>query len=169
MKKSNKFLIGMVAVIMLLSTAFMGCIDGNGDVDATIVLGPSGDIADVGGMVYVNVVLATNSSISGAQFNMEYNPDIFIYSGSLIGESIDGNPIYSFYPRVDIDNGNIEGFSFCTLGEGSSISGNESIIIFVFIASHVGVGEFKIYDVIVGDSNGEKLDVDVTNTQIEVI
>ena len=165
----NKFLIGMVAIIMLLSTAFMGCIDRNGDGKANMVLEPSDNTTSIGALVYVMVYMEPEGKVSGAQFSMTYNKDIFSCNGVLIWDGVYGGGYYHFDPDIDNSNGRIEGFALCTLGEDVLFDNDTMIAIVIFSAIQTGVGEFELYDVVVGDSNGKEVPVKTTVTQIEVI
>lgn len=164
--KTNKILVGLLAVVIILSTALMGCIDRNG-VDAKIALNSSDNTTSVGGLVYVDVWLEPNQNISGVQFNMRFNPDVFSCHSVLFGNSTDDD-FYHFDANIDNEEGTIEGFAFCTLGEGSSIDVNGSIATVVFFAMSCGSGTFELYNVIVGNEKGKELPVEYGTAKIVV-
>ena len=164
----NKFVIGMVAIMMVVLTAFMGCV---GDGDATkVIVRASDEVIGVGGMVYVDVFIEPNKNISGAQFNIEYNPSVFSCFVVLHGDIVSMvDDFYFFDGNIDVDNGIVEGVAFCTLGENSSINSNGTMAILCFVAVSTGVCEFELHDVVVGDMEGKELSVVTENVKIEVV
>jgi len=127
----------------------------------------------VTGSAEINLNIIPSTPIAGAQFDVSFDPNMLQVSEVKEGNLLSQNGANTFFQQGTIDNvlGTIKDITAVITESGQSVSseGNLASIVFLVKQNAQGSTNVQASNVVVGDINGNSLQLDVKNSGIAEI
>ena len=154
----------LMAVLFLPGIAFA-------DPATTVAVDPPSKVVGVGETFTVDIVVDPDADIAGAQFGLSFDPSVLtaneVTEGNLLSQG--GASTYFIAGIIDNVAGTITGVFGTIMGGGETVSQSGIFATVSFTAgTAVGTSALDLTDVMVGDLQGEAVDIEVADGSITV-
>jgi Cohesin domain len=154
----------LMAVLLLPATAFA-------DPATAVTVEPASKVVGVGGTFTVDIVVNPDTDIAGAQFGLSFDPSVVTANEVIEGNFLSQGGASTYFITGVIDNaaGTITGVFGTITGDGEPVSQSGIFATISFTAgTAVGTSALDLTDVMVGDLQGQAVDIEVTDGSVTV-
>ena len=119
----------------------------------------------------VNITIQPNNPIAGVQFSLSFNPSLVTVNGIEEGNLLNQNGASTYFIPGTINNttGTITGVAGAIIGNGQAVSTPGTLAVITITASTIaGTCPFTLSKVIVGDTNGQSVPINMVNGQVVI-
>ena len=170
MNRLNIFIfafIGLSLVVTLFQPDFYALAVGN---SVTSVSAPAQPV-NSNQQFSVSIMVQPNNPISGAQFNLSFNPSLAtinsITEGNLFNQN--GASTYFFGGTINNTAGTVSGVADAIIGAGKNVSASGSLAVINMTARTTGgTSALNLSNVILADANGLSAPVTIVNGQVVI-
>jgi len=171
MEGRNVSRLTVISVILLLAAALVFPCIAFADPATAVGVEPASKVVGVGETFTVNIVVDPDTDIAGVQVALSFDPSVVtaneVTEGNLLSQG--GGLTYFIAGAIDNGAGTITGvFGTITTGGGTvSQSGTFATISFT-AGTAAGTSALDLSDVIVGDAQGQAVDIEVADGSVTV-
>ena len=159
----------LIAFILVAIVCPRGQVSASGA--ATIRVATPTQSVSPGTQFTVNITIAPNNAIAGAQFNLSFDPSLVSVDSVTEGNLFNQNGASTYFMPGTIDNsgGTLTGVVDLLLGSGQSVSNPGTFAVVTMTAgTKSGTSKLTLSNVIVGDVNAQTLSVTLINGQVVI-
>ena len=172
MKDNNipKWLI-LPVLFPLVIGLFVPCMV-SADPETAVTVEPASKVVGVGETFTVDIVVDPDAEIGGAQFSLSFDPSLVTANDVIEGNLLSQGGASTYFISGAIDNaaGSITGVFGAITADGETVSQSGVFATISFTAgAAVGTSALDLTNVIVGDSQGQAMDIEVTDGRVSVI
>jgi len=160
-------IIGLSLVITLFQPEFHALAVGN---SVTSVSAPAQPV-NLNQQFSVSILVQPNSPISGAQFNLSFNPALATINSITEGNLFNQNGASTYFLGGTINNtaGTVSGVAAAIIGAGKNVSASGSLAVINMTARTTGgTSALNLSNVILADANGQSVPVNTVNGQVVI-
>jgi len=166
-KKRRLYFILLISVFLLFYTLNFT----NAQILTQVELLPS--TQTVTGSAQIQLTINPSTPIAGAQFDVSFDPNMLQVSEVKEGNLLSQNGANTFFQPGTIDNvlGTVKGITgvITTSGQSVNSQGNLASVVFLVKQNTQGSTNVQVSNVVVGDINGNSLQLDVKSSGIAEI
>jgi hypothetical protein len=160
-------IIGLSLVVTLFQPEFHALAVGN---SVTSVSAPAQPV-NSNQQFSVSIMVQPNSPISGAQFNLSFNPALATINSITEGNLFNQNGASTYFLGGTINNtaGTVSGVADAIIGAGKNVSAVGSLAVINMTARTTGgTSALNLSNVILADANGQSVPVNTINGQVVI-
>jgi len=172
MKRRNvsRLLALLPVVLLLMAVLFLPGI-AFADPDTAVMVEPASKVVSIEETFTVDIVVDPDTEIAGAQFGLSFDPSVVTANEVTEGNFLSQGGASTYFIAGIIDNvaGTITGVFGTIAAEGETVSQSGVFATISFTAgTAVGASALDLTDVIMGDLQGQAVDMEVTDGSITV-
>jgi len=172
MKRRNvsRLLALLPVVLLLMAVLFLPGI-AFADPATAVMVEPASKVVSIGETFTVDIVVDPDTDIAGAQFGLSFDPSVVTANGVTEGNLLSQGGASTYFMSGIIDNvaGTITGVFGAITADGETLSQSGIFATISFTAgTAVGTSALDLTDVIVGDLQGQAVDIEVTDGSVTV-
>jgi len=160
-------IIGLSLVVTLFQPEFHALAVGNSVISVSAPAQP----VNSNQQFSVSILVQPNSPISGAQFNLSFNPALATINSITEGNLFNQNGASTYFLGGTINNtaGTVSGVADAIIGAGKNVSASGSLAVINMTARTTGgTSALNVSNVILADANGQSVPVNTVNGQVVV-
>lgn len=161
--------IAIVSFIAFSALIWPGQVFGVGN--TTVGVSAQGEAVSSGSQFTIDILVQPGSAIAGAQFNLTFDPSLVTVNSVTEGNLFKQNGANTYFVPGQINNntGTVSGVCGVITTPGQTISSVGTLAIIACTArSATGTSRLELFNVVVGDSNGKAISLNVVNGQVSV-
>jgi hypothetical protein len=164
-------LLGLPVVLLFTAALFLPGI-AFADPATAVMVEPTSKVVGVGETFTVDIVVDPDTDIAGAQLSLSFDPSVVTANDVIEGNLLSQGGASTYFISGTIDNaaGTITGVFGAITADGETVSQSGVFATISFTAgTAVGTSALDLTNVIVGDSQGQAMDIEVTDGSVSVI
>jgi hypothetical protein len=141
------------------------------DPATAVTVEPAGKVVGVGEDFTVDIFVDPDAEIGGAQFSLSFDPSLITANDVIEGNLLSQGGASTYFISGTIDNaaGTITGVFGAITADGETVSQSGIFATISFTAgTAVGTSALDLTNVIVGDSQGQAMDIEVSDGSVSV-
>jgi hypothetical protein len=157
-------------LFLLVVGLFVPCI-ASADPATAVTVEPASKVMGVGETFTVDIVVDPDADIGGAQFSLSFDPSVVTANSVTEGNLLSQGGASTYFISGIIDNvaGTITGVFGAITADGETVSHSGIFATISFTAgAAVGTSALDLTNMIVGDSQGQAVDIEVTDGSVTV-
>jgi hypothetical protein len=161
---------GMIVAVLVLTLGFKPVNTALADGPTAVSVSVPGGV-NAGAQFTVDIIVTPGTAIAGAQFNLAFNPSLVTASNVAQGNLLSQGGASTYFNPGTINNtaGTITGVAGAITTPGQSVSAGGTLATITMTAStQGGTSALTLSGVVVGDINGQAVEISVTDGQITV-
>jgi len=157
-------------ILLLMAALFLPGI-AFADPATAVTVEPASKVVGVGEDFTVNISVDPDTDMGGAQFSLSFDPSLVTANDVIEGNLLSQGGASTYFISGIIDNaaGTITGVFGAITADGETVSQSGIFATISFTAgTAVGTSALDLTNVIVGDSQGQAVDIEVTDGSVSV-